>query len=298
MNDQAFRGWRCSASLGSMGAARALIAISVGIAVPACALFTDLGGFSNGDDETSSADTGSNPNTDAADTGDRIAEGGTTTLDGGTDASCGHLFCEDFDDDAGFSRWQPFVSTPSASSFTMRIDTAAASSPPSSLLLSATPARWGEWGYLQKVFDLGSATTLRCSFDMRLDEVPPDGQYTLGGFVAAEVESPHTVLLFVRGGGARIGFAEEWKMDGGTSGAMDGPPLGVEQWRSFVITLQRGPSPSFKISDGVGVYTLAMPSWPATPKVALSLGVMFANPFALEDVDLRTRYDNIHCDAL
>lgn len=87
-------------------------------------------------------------------------------------------------------------------------------------------------------------------------------------------------------------------MDGGTSGFMDGPPLGVEQWRRFVITLKRGPSPSFSISDGVGVYALAMPSWPATPRVAFSLGVVFANPYALEDVHLRTRYDKIHCDAL
>jgi len=281
----------------SVGRAQGLVAISLGIAVPACALFTDLGDFSNGDRETGSADTGS---TSPLDAGEHIAEGGSTAPDRGADAdaSCGHLFCEDFDDDAGFSRWQPFLSAPGASSFTMRIDTTAGSSPPSSLLLSGAPARWGEWGYLQKVFDIGSTATLRCSFDMRLDAVPPDGHYTLGGFVAAEAAPPHSVFLFVRGGGGRIGFAEEGTMDGGTSGLMDGPPLGVEQWRRFVITLQRGPSSSFSISDGVSAYALDMPSWPATTKVALSLGVVFANPYALGDARLQTRYDKIHCDAL
>lgn len=272
-----------------------MLAVALGIAVPACALFTDLGDFSNGDRETDSVDAGS-PSTPDAD--DRIMEGGSTTVDGGSDASCAHLFCEDFDDDAWPSRWRSFVSGPGASSFSMRIDTTTASSPPSSLLFAAAPARWGEWGYLQKVFDIGSTATLRCSFDMRLDEVPPDGQYVLGGFVAAEAVPPHSVLLFVRGAGGRLSVGEETPLDGGTPGVMEGPPLGVEQWRSFVVTLQRGTIPSFSISDGVGVYTLPVPSWPATPKVALSLGVVFANPYALEDARLRTRYDKIHCDAL
>jgi len=124
---------------------------------------------------------------------------------------------------------------------------------------------------VQKVFDIGSTATLRCSFDIHLDAVPTEGGYTLGGFVAAEAESPHSALFFVRGGGGRIDVDEEATLDGGTLGTIVGPSLGVKQWRSFVITLQRGPSPSMSISDGVAVYAMAMPSWPATPKVALSL---------------------------
>ena len=266
--------------------------ISVGVAVPACALFTDLGALSNGERETG-ADTGSSTTTDGP--GVKV---GPTTGDGGSDVSCGHLFCEDFDDDAGWSRWESMIKAPGAPSPTMGIDSKAASTPPSSLLVTGQALRWADQTYLRKVFDVGETASLQCSFDIRVEALPPDGEYVVGAFAAAGSGPALEAALVLRGTAARLDLVVEDVPDGGGSGSVDGPLLGVEQWRNIVVTLKRGQTPTLSLSDGVSVHTMPVPSWPATPKLAFGLGLVFANPYLLEDAHLQARYDTIRCDAL
>ena len=259
--------------------------ISVGVAVPACALFTDLGAFSNGDRDSSTTTDGPDVNV------------GRATGDGGSDTSCGHLFCEDFDDDAGLSRWESMIA-PSAPSPMMGIDSKAASTAPSSLLVTGQPLRWAEHAYLRKVLDVGETASLRCSFDIRVEEMSDDGTYTIGGLAPAGADPPRGVMLVLRGANGRLEIVEDDVPDGGFSGSVEGPLMGLEQWRNIAVTLTRGQTPTLSVSDGVSVYKMPVPSWPATPRVAFALGLVFANPYALENARLRARYDTVRCDEL
>lgn len=267
--------------------------VLLGIAVSACALFTDFGDLSSGDRSPGGPETGGGTSDGAR---ELPSEGGLANDAG--DASCGHLFCEDFDDDAGLSRWQPTIVDPATTAIAMSVDAKTSSSPPSSLLVTADPVRYSSAGYLQKVFEVGEAASLRCSFDIRLEAVPSSGQFALGAIVAAEAVPAHTVALLVRGGGSRVDLVEYVVSDAGPPGNVDGPQVGMDQWRRLVVTLQRAPSPTLTVSDGVQVYTLPVPTWPTTSRLAFMVGLVFGNPYELDAAAVRARYDAIRCDAL
>ncbi len=274
---------------------RVLAVVSTGLLLSACALFTDFGGYSEGDGAPKGD--GSEGGAGTLEAGPE-GEAGRPSSDAGAEASCGHFLCEDFDDDAGFARWKPVVVDWNEPPVTMATDSLTATTQPTSLLVETPNVRWGTEAYLQQVIALGDSAGLRCTFDVRLDAIPSDGQYKLLEIAAAEAAQFHGAALVLRGGGTRIDLGEDVEEDAGPANYVNGFSTGLGQWRNVVVTFQRTPEPKAILSDGVQVYAMPMPSWPASSKIALRLGLVFGNPYRLDTAPLRVRYDSLHCDAL
>jgi hypothetical protein len=267
-----------------MRIARLALMLAGGIVLARCASF-------DASPSAASADGG----TDAITT-DTSVEAEAPASDGG----CGHLFCADFDDDAGLARWVPTVvaGNPPHPLPTIGIDSTASTTPPSSFVASTTSFTFGAMGLIEKSFDVASSglgNGLRCTFDVQVLDAPAKGQSTLAAIAVGSSTGPAYAVHVDLVPGQRTRLYEA------ASGAAEqvyGPTLGGG-WKTVALELRTGATPKFVVTVSADRYEVALKSLPPTiQSFALKIGIVFGNPYDRDDLTMRVRFDSVYCDAL
>jgi hypothetical protein len=283
-------------TLGKRGARALAASLSLGLGwTTACA----LGGL-NGLSTTSGPEAGTPPPSSSASAAPSGTSSGVAPSDSGlpVDAGCGHLLCEDFDDENPLSRWTTTISPATPPQPSLGVDSVAATTGTRSFFAQVDPDQWADVADIMHVFDVGPTATFQCSFDFRLDKAPTDGENQIASLIPAGIADNFELNVYLdkSGNGTHLSYA--YPDDAGVDVPdSDGPLLPVGQWTTLTLTLTRRPAPLATLSDGVTTGSIALSGWPATSKLALQLGLTFGNPYDSSDVSMLFRYDRIRCDA-
>jgi len=254
----------------------------------ACGLFPDLSDL--GPD--ASSDANAEVSTDGPVT-DGPAADAADAADAGDASSCGHTFCDDFDEDgaASFSRWDHV----NAVGGTLGLSSDAVSPPFS--LVAAVGGAGGVGPTLEK--DFASASKIHIELDMKgdcntlesdvftLDVVPPPAGYTQARLVF--YQSPSTEHLTF-----------DYVLDGGVSLADSGDvPLGgpFTDWRHYAIDVDLANETFAATStlDG-GTVTAGLPIDPPLAPGATHLTIGLIDYLAISG-GCSAQFDNVVVDA-
>lgn len=238
---------------------------------------------------------------DASDAGAPEGSSNDTGVDANKtpgDSGCGHVFCDDFDDDAGLGRWEELtaVGQHGGEVPTIGIDPSGSKSTPASFFVLASAFTYGAVGQIAKSFDVPSnrfENGIRCSFDVRVAERPAEGVNTFVALAVRGSGSPYTVGVQLRDN--RTEMYEEAAEAGSLPTAL-GPTIGGE-WTNVTMELHAG-APRFMLKAGED-HTLALKAFPSkVDSYTLKLGMVFGNPYDGTKVRMRVLFDAVRCDRL